>query len=104
MTCDQIKDPARDAPMERLYTARFEWGKPSRSDGYVCPIFQGHKKRENFADRVSQIRVAKDHNFAGRDVYTVTDSGSLTAVRKGQNADTTMGGLKSLSDVCGFVR
>jgi hypothetical protein len=90
--------------MERLRTTRIERGKPSRSDGYVCPIFQGHKKRENFADRVSQIRIAKDDNFAGRDAYTVTDSGSLAPVRKAQNANATIWGLKSTSDVGGSIR
>ncbi len=73
MTCDQIVDPAGDAPVERLRTTSFERCEPSRTDGYVCPIFQGHEKRENFADRVLQIRIAKDDNFAGRVAYPVTD-------------------------------
>jgi hypothetical protein len=90
--------------MERLRGARFERSTPSRSDSYVCPIFHGHEKRENFADRVFEIRIAKDDNFAGRNAYTVTDSGSLAPVRRAQYEDATMGRLKGTSDLCGSVR
>ena len=92
------------ATVKWLRATRFERGMPARSDGDICSIFQGDEERENFADRVFQIRIAKDDNFASRDAYTVTDRGPLAPVRKAQYADAAMGGLKSASNVRSSVR
>ena len=82
MTSHQIKDSARDAPMEWLPAMRIGRGKPPRSDSDVDSILQGSNQSYNFSDRVLQICIAKDHNLAARDSHTVTDSRSFSTVGK----------------------